>query len=114
MTTALVGAALPPLTLLAGHLAPASLVAYARDLAAYQRFCAAGAAPLVATSLLAWRTYLAQHTRVSPHTINRRLAAVKRLVAEAALQGSVDSGTAEAFARIPGVKVPALKARLKT
>jgi integrase/recombinase XerD len=62
---------------------------------------------------VAWRTALAQHTRVSPHTINRRLAAVKRLVAEAALVGQVDPATAEAFARITGVKVPALKARLK-
>ena len=114
MTVTLVGEALPPLTLLAGHLAPASLVAYGRDLAAYARFCAARLAPLQAASLWAWRTALAQHTRVSPHTINRRLAAVKRLVAEAALQGTVDAATAEAFARIPGVKVPALKARLKT
>ena len=99
---------------MAGHLAPASLVAYGRDLAAYARFCAARLAPLQAASLWAWRTALAQHTRVSPHTINRRLAAVKRLVAEAALQGTVDAATAEAFACIPGVKVPALKARLKT
>ena len=104
---------LPPLTLLAGHLAPASLVAYGRDLAAYARFCADGRVPLAAPSLWAWRTALAQDTRLSPHTINRRLAAVKRLVAEATLQGRVEAATGEAFARVPGVKVPALKARLK-
>jgi site-specific recombinase XerD len=104
---------LPPLSLLAGHLAPASLIGYGRDLAAYARFCTPTAAPLQAHSLVAWRTSLAQHTRVSPHTINRRIAAVKRLVAEAALVGQVDRATAEAFARTTGVKVPALKARLK-
>ena len=104
---------LPPLSLLAGHLAPASLLGYGRDLAAYERFCTVDAAPLQAASLVAWRTALAQHTRVSPHTINRRIAAVKRLVAKAALVGQVDRTTAEAFARITGVKVPALKARLK-
>ena len=60
---------------------------------------------------MAWRTSLAQHTRVSPHTINRRLAVVKRLVAEAALQGTADKATAETFARITGVKVLALKTR---
>ena len=54
---------LPPLSLLAGHLAPASLIGYGRDLAAYERFCTSTAAPLQAASLVAWRTYLAQHTR---------------------------------------------------
>jgi site-specific recombinase XerD len=110
----MMGDPLPPLSLLAGHLAPASLVGYGRDLAAYAHFCTPPASPLQAASLVAWRTYLAQHTRVSPHTINRRIAAVKRLVAEAALVGQVDATTAEAFARITGVKVPALKARLKS
>jgi site-specific recombinase XerD len=104
---------LPSLSMLSDHLAPASLVGYGRDLAASTRFCGPQTAPLQAASLVAWRTYLAQHTGVSPHTINRRLAAVKRLVAEAALVGQVDATTAEAFARITGVKVPALKARLK-
>ena len=70
--------------LLTGQLAPASLVGYRRDVALYLRFCDDLQTALEATSLARWRTHLAQHTRLSPHTINRRLAAVKRLVQEAA------------------------------
>jgi site-specific recombinase XerD len=102
------------MSLLAGHLAPASLVGNGRDMASYERFCTVEAAPLQAAGLVVWRTYLAQHTQVSPHTINRHIAAVKCLVAEAALVGQVDRATVEAFARITGVKVPALKARFKS
>jgi hypothetical protein len=60
---------LPPLSLLAGYLAPASLVGYGRDLAAYARFCTSDTLPLKASSRVAWRTYLPQYTAVSPHTI---------------------------------------------
>jgi integrase len=99
--------------ILAGQLAPASLAGYRRDVALYLRFCGEPQTALQAASLARWRTHLAQHTRVSPHTINRRLAAVKRLVGEAAAQGYVDSATAEAFRLVPGVPVKALKNRLK-
>ena len=43
--------ALPSLSLLTGHLAPASLVGYRRDLVAYECFCAPTAVPLEAASL---------------------------------------------------------------
>lgn len=108
----LAGPALDP-GLLAGQLAPASLAGYQRDIAAYRRFCDDLQTALEAASLARWRTHLAQHTALSPHTINRRLAAVKRLVHEAAAQGYVASATAEAFRRVPGVPVKALKDRLK-
>ena len=106
----------PPLAdpaLLAGQLAPASIAGYQRDIAAYLRFCDDLQTALEAASLARWRTSLAQHTTLSPHTINRRLAAVKRLLQEAATQGYVASATAEAFRRVPGVPVKALKDRLK-
>jgi site-specific recombinase XerD len=108
----LAGTALDP-ALLTGQLAPASLAGYQRDLAAYRRFCRDAATALEPASLARWRTHLAQATRLSPHTINRRLAAVKRLLQEAAAQGYVASATAEAFRRVPGVPVKALKDRLK-
>jgi integrase len=108
----LAGTALDP-ALLTGQLAPASLAGYQRDIAAYRRFCRDAATALEPASLARWRTHLAQATRLSPHTINRRLAAVKRLVQEAAAQGYVESATAEAFRRVPGVPVKALKDRLK-
>ena len=108
----LAGPALDP-ALLTGQLAPASLAGYQRDLAAYRRFCRDAATALEPASLARWRTHLAQATRLSPHTINRRLAAVKRLLQEAATQGYVEAATAEAFRRVPGVPVKALKDRLK-
>jgi len=99
--------------LLTGHLAPASLRKYEQALHAYLAFCNTPAQALQAPSLARWRTYLAQHTTLSPHTINRLLAAVKRLVKEAAAQGYVDVVTAAAFATVSGVKPQALKHRLK-
>ena len=103
----------PDPSILTGHLAPASLVKYQQALRAYLRFCDTPAQALHAASLARWRTHLAQHTTLSPHTINRLLAAVKRLVKEAAAQGYVDVVTAAAFAGVSGVKPQALKHRLK-
>jgi integrase len=105
-----------PLTaaLLTGQLAPNSLRAYQQDLAGYLRFC--GDEPLQALDaamLARWRTSLAQSTRLSPSTINRHLAGVKRVVQEAAAQGYVDVPTAEAFRRVSGVPMKAMKERLK-
>jgi len=111
MTFTLVSPAVPSRflldpTILAGQLAPASLTGDQRDVAAYQRFFGNPQRALEATSL-------AQETRLSPHTINRRLAAVKRLMQEAAAQAYVEGATAEAFRRIKSVPVKALKNRTK-
>jgi site-specific recombinase XerD len=105
--------AFPDPALLASQLAPASCVGYRRDVALYLAFCADPTTALDATSLVRWRTHLAQHTTLSPHTLNRRLAAVKRLMQEAAAHGCVAETTAAAFRRVAGVPVKALKARLK-
>ena len=106
-------AAWPDPAILTGHLAPASLRKYRQALTAYLAFCGTPAQALQATSLARWRTHLAQHTRLSPATINWQLAAVKRLVKEAAAQGYVDVVTAAAFTAVTGVKPQALKDRLK-
>ena len=76
--------------LLVGQLAPPSLAGYQHDLRAYLAFCGDVDTALQASSLLRWRLHLVQTTRLSPHTINRRMAAVKRVIEEAAAQGSVD------------------------
>jgi hypothetical protein len=52
------------------------------------------------------------HTTLSPHTINQQLAAVKRLITEAAAQGYLAVATAAAFASVSGVTPQALKHRL--
>ena len=100
-------------TRLIGQLAPRSLTAYQQDLTAYLRFCSEAGTALEATSLTRWRLHLARHTRLAPSTINRRLAAVKRVVQEAARHGLVDRATAEAFRQVPGVPGKALKDRLR-
>ncbi len=105
---------LPDLAILTGQLAPRSLTLYRRDVAAYVRFCGEATQALDPASLARWRTHLAQATTLSPHTINRMLAAVKRLLREGAVHGSVETMTAAAFAQVPGVKPQALKHRLKT
>lgn len=69
-------AAWPDSTILTGHLAPASLVKCQQALGAYFRFCETPAQALQAASLARWRTHLAQHTALSPHTINRLVVEV--------------------------------------
>jgi integrase len=104
----------PEATILTGHLAASSLTKYQQAVQAYRAFCGTESLALEATSLARWRTYLAQHTTLSPHTINRQLAAIKRLIKEAAAQGYLDVATAAAFASVSGVKPQALKHRLST
>jgi integrase len=93
----------PEAKLLQARLAPTTARSYASEIAAYVRFCqAASAAPGQAESLACWRAHLmAQGTR--PPTVNRKLAAVKRLVQAGADAGEVDAATAQAFAAVPGV-----------
>src|SRR5712691_5211140 len=92
----------PATAILTGHLALSSLAKYHQAQRAYLAFCETPAQALQATSLARWRAHLAQHTTLSPHTINRLLTAVKRLVQEAAAQGYVDVVTAAAFASVAG------------
>lgn len=99
--------------ILTGQLACRSLTEYQRDLSIYLRFCGELHTALEAASLARWRVHLAQETRLSPYTINRRLAAVKRVVAEAASQGYLDGVVAEAFRKVHGVPVKSMKERLK-
>lgn len=100
--------------LLAGQLAPGSIAKYRQDWTAYQRWCqGAGAVPLDPASLSQWRAHLASETTHSPHTINRHLAAVKRIVKEGAAQGYIPADVALQFAAVAGVKPGALRDRLK-
>lgn len=64
---------------LAGRLAASSIRMYTRDVNAYARYTYEnGLDPLNPQSLMTWRDYLAGHTKMSPNTINRMLAAVKQ------------------------------------
>jgi site-specific recombinase XerD len=100
-------------TILAGQLAPSSIAMYERDFRAYLRFAGAFDAATNAATLAQWRAHLAQETDKSPNTINRMISAVKRLMREAAIQGFLSHEAAAAFEHISGVKMAALKDRIK-
>ena len=77
----LLGELFPDPQLLAGRLAASTVTMYTRDVVAYVGFCGYdGPRALAAPTLRRWRTSLVQDTVLSPHTINRMLAAVKRVV----------------------------------
>src|SRR5919199_2708823 len=99
--------------ILAGQLAPSSIAMYRRDFAAYLAFAGSPAAALQHETLSRWRKALDEQTVLSPHTINRMLSAVKRLMKEAAAQGYTSHEIAQAFEEVAGVKAIALKARTK-
>ena len=101
-------------SLLAGQLRDSSRAMYARDIAVYLAFAGSAEAALDAATFARWRAALATDEReYSPNTINRMLSAVKRLMKEAAEQGHIPHETASAFADRRGVKVKALKERLR-
>jgi len=104
----------PSPQLLTGRLAASTVAMYTRDCAAYVAFCGYdGVAAGQAETLRRWRTYLVEDTRLSPHTINRMLAAVKRVLKEAVVQGIVAPAGVGACATVEGVSVVALRQRLK-
>lgn len=100
--------------ILAGQLRDSSRAMYSRDIATYLAFAEAETCnPLDSATLVRWRVHLSLHTKKSPHTLNRMLSAVKRLMAEAAEQKLLSHEVADSFADRKGVKVRALKDRLK-
>ncbi len=100
--------------LLAGQLAESSLAMYKRDVAAYITFAETQKLdPLSPLTLMAWRDNLALESAMSPNTINRMISAVKRIVKQAASKDMVSEMIALKFQGVDGVKVKALKNRLK-
>ena len=111
---ALLGEFLPAPQLLAGRLAASTVAIYTRDCTAYVAFCGYDSTVvLAAETLRRWRTHLVADTALSPHTINRMLAAVRRVMREGAVHGLVAREVAEAFGQVEGVSVVALRHRLK-
>jgi integrase/recombinase XerD len=104
---------LPDAAILAGQVAPSSVRMYRRDFAAYVAFAGSAEAAIDPITLARWRAHLAGETQLSPNTINRMLAAVKRIMAEAGQQGYISSANAGQFADVPGVRAVAMKDRLK-
>lgn len=106
------GAQLDP-ALLAGQVAPGTLALYQRDLAQYAAWAAAaGCDPLTPATLALWRAALAGAGK-SPNTINRQLSSVRAVVKRAAEAGRLPADVALRFGAVAGVKVSAMRDKLK-
>lgn len=110
-------------SILAGQVSQSTRVQYAQDFYDYLRFAGTVERALDPATFSLWRTHLTtrlyevnqQQTKLlSPNTINRMISAVKHMFQEAEEKGLVPVGTYERFSRVRGVKVKALKERLKT
>jgi integrase/recombinase XerD len=102
--------------ILAGRIAPSSVVTYQRDFDAYKRWAfnhPSGGDYLEKATFERWITYMEHETTLSPKSINRRISAVKRIMRKASQQGYIDERTGERFRLVEGVKVKAMKDRLK-
>lgn len=101
-------------SILSGQLAESSIAMYKRDVQAYFDYAEKYGLPWMdAQSLVAWRDALALHSEISPNTINRMIAAVKRIVREMAERKMIDRAVNLEFSQVRGVQMKALKARLK-
>src|SRR5947209_8574067 len=100
--------------ILAGQLAASSIAMYKRDVAAYLGFAQEhGLQWRDPHTLISWRDELALSSEKSPNTINRMIAAVKRIMRELASRNLLDESVVLKFDRVRGVQVKALKSRLK-
>ena len=101
-------------SILSGQLAESSIAMYKRDVQAYFDYAEKYALPWIdAQSLVAWRDALALQSELSPNTINRMIAAVKRIVREMAERKMIAREINLEFSQVRGVQMKALKARLK-
>lgn len=104
----------PGVTELPGTLAPRTVTEYRRDAAHYAAFCGFDKARILdGKSLQAWRRHMIDHTQLSPHTINRRLRAIKKLVQVSVRYGGLDETLLLAFGRTEGISDAVLRERLK-
>ena len=99
--------------LVAGTVSTRSMQKYAQHFGAYCAFAQTRPAALEPATLARWRTALAQQPEpvLSPDTINNKLAAVRSIMVAVAEQGYLAGEVADAFRRVRGVSVKALKDR---
>lgn len=101
-------------SILSGQLAESSIAMYKRDVQAYFDYAKKYALPWIdAQSLVTWRDALALQSELSPNTINRMIAAVKRIVREMAERKMIAREVNLEFSQVRGVQMKALKTRLK-
>lgn len=101
------------MSVLAGRVGPSTIAMYTRDFKAYLSFAAGPEKALEPTTLEQWVTSLVVETTMSPNTINRMVSAVKKIMGRAAKEGYITYERAEAFHRVEGVRIAALKHRMR-
>ncbi len=100
---------------LAGRVTTRTLVEYRRDTHLYLVFCIIESRePNEPQSLRAWQADMADHTTLSPNTINRRLVAIKRVIRSTALLGDLSMDVAHGFSLVEPVQVSTLRSRLRS
>ncbi|MBC8162762.1 MAG: tyrosine-type recombinase/integrase [Roseiflexaceae bacterium] len=99
--------------IVAGTVSTRSVQKYAQHFLAYCAFARTRDAALEPATLARWRTALVQQQApvLSPNTINNKLAAVRSIMVAAAEQGYIAGALADAFRRVRGVSVKAMKER---
>lgn len=119
MTTAMIkldAAPLAPRTfdpsLLAGQVRPSTIGMYKKAFKAYVTYAGDWGAALDPATLARWRTELSTQ-KLSPNSINRMLSSVRAVMKSAAEQGHISSDLAQQFDSVRGVKVAAMKDKLK-
>lgn len=100
-------------SILAGQVRQSSIDLYKRDFKAYCEFAGSFDRATQPTTLAQWRTELAKGEK-SPNTINRQLSSVRTLMKAAAEQGYISHESAEQFDHVRGVKVAAMREKLKS
>lgn len=99
--------------LLAGQVSASTISKYTQYFRQYSKFAVTKDAALKPETLARWRNHMAEGTDFSPNYINTRVYAVKRIMKEAAQQGLITQEVALHFGAITGVKVKAMRDRLK-
>lgn len=99
-------------SILAGQTRQSTIDAYRKAIKAYMEFAGSTDAALEPATLARWRTELASGDK-SPNTVNRMLSSVRAVIKAAEAQGYVRAGLGEAFESVRGVKVAALREKLK-
>lgn len=99
-------------SILAGQVRQSSIDLYRRDFEQYIEFAGNWTAATTPATLALWRTELAKADK-SPNTINRMLSSVRTVMKSAAEQGYIAHELSEAFQNVRGVKVAAMREKLK-
>jgi integrase/recombinase XerD len=99
---------------LASRVSRRTLAEYRYDATRYLAFCAEmDLTPLDADALRTWRNHMVDASGLSPNTMNRRLATVKRLAKASAILKRLPAATAHEFALVENAQLAPLRHRLR-